>query len=465
MKDIYYILLLIFTCIIYLLCLFLIIKRKDYTCLSIRSPSLLLLNNFSGLMISVFIILDKFLKAHSEIKEKLFGLIFYFFQILMIISFLMRSHRIYKCCYIKSDERIDIQLFYNKRFVFQEKYYVKKLIIIFIISFLIVYFLCYLLFKDFFPFINVFFKKDDEKEKEIIIIWNLINFFEIFALIYYSYLLTINRAKQKILLEIYLVTIIWFVFYNVITACEIYDKKNIKTYKIILILIFLYFCLFLNGYFPIILSYCYHTSIPYHFNPKLMNNFYLFLTNEDCYKEFNDYLIEKKNHKEEYLLKIYSYIMKFKLMFFYEENIEIVRFEAEKIYKLFFEKNNVNNINNSNNNDIDNSNENIIDTGNNLISNNDDNNNAIFDNQIINNIKAKYNSIFFNNNIISNEENNNNNEIQDIFDDALKYCYEKLGEKFIEFRKTNSFQNLYEEFAYHSYIQCKMCNTGLINKF
>ena len=461
MKVFYYIVLLIFTFMIYFLCIYFIIKRKDYTCLSIRSPFLLILNNLSGFMIAFFIIFDKILKDHSEYKDKFFGLIFYLFQILMIISFLMRNHRIYICCYIKSDERVDIQLFYNKRHIFQENYYVKKLMIIFIISFFIVYILCYLLLKDFFPFINVFFKKNDEKKKEIIIIWSLINFFEIVALISYSYLLTINKVKQKILFEIYSITIIWFVFYNVITACEIYDKeKNIKKYKIILTLIFLFLCLFLNGFFPIILSFCYHTSIPYHFNPKLMNNFYLFLTNEDCYKAFNDYLIEKNNHKEEYLLKIYSYIMKFKLMIFYEENIEIVRLEAEKIYKLFFEKNNVNNINNNNNNNIDNSNENIIDTGNNLISNN---NNEIFDNQIINNIKAKYNSLIFNNNLINNEENDK--EIQEIFDDALKYCYEKLAEKFIEFRKTNSFQNLYEELAYNSYIQCKMSNTGLLNKF
>ena len=460
MKDFYYFILLALNCLIYFLCIYLIIKRKDYTCLSIRSPFLLLVNNFSGFMISFFIILDKILEDESmKYKEKSFGVFFYFFQILMILSFLMRSHRIYKCCYIKSDERIDVQLFYNKRYIFQENYYVKNLMFAFIICFIIVYFLCYLLLKDFFPFINVFFKKDDEKNKEIIIIWSLINFFEIFALISYSYLLTINNVKQKILLEIYLITIIWFIFYNVITACEIFDKeKNIKKYKFILTLIFLYFCLFFNGFFPIILSHCYHTSIPYHFNSKLMNNFYLFLSNEDCYKEFNDYLKEKKNYKEEKLLEIYSYIMKYKLMFFYEEDIQLVRFEAEKIYKRFFEKSNVNNINNNSN--VNNSNENIIDTGNNLISNN----NAIFDNEIINNIKNNYNEAFLNNNIISNEENNNEKQ-DEIFDDALKYCFENLGEKFIEFRKTNSFHQLYEELAYKSYIQCKMCNTGLINKF
>ena len=455
MKDIYYLILLLVDCILYFSCIFLIIKRKNYTCLSIRSPFLLVLNNSSGFMISVFIIVDKIL--NFDYKDKTFGVFFYFFQILMILSFIMRSHRIYKCCYIKSDERIDIQLFYNNRYIFQENYYVRNLVFIFVICFIVVYFLCYFLLKDFFPFINVFFKKDDDKNKEIIIIWSLINFFEIFALISYSYILTINKVKQKILLEIYSITIIWFIFYNVITMCEIYDKEtNIKKYKYILTLIFLYICLFLNGFFPIILSYCYHTSIPYHFNPKLMNNFYLFLTNEECYKEFNDYLKEKKYYNEEKLLEIYSYIIKFKLMIFNEENMELVRFEAEKIYRLFFGKNNV--INNDN---INNSNENIIDTGNNLISNN---NNSIFEEKIINNVKTKYNEVFLNNNIISNEENNNN-DMQETFDDALKICYEKLGEKFIEFRKTNSFHQLYEELAYKSYIQCKMCNTGLINKF
>ena len=458
MGDKYYYILLTFNFLIYFFCIYFILKRKDFTCLSIRSPFLLLLNNISGFMISLFIILDKIFENNKDF-EKFLGIFAYFFQILMILSFLMRSHRIYKCCNIKTDERIDIQLFYNQRYIFQENYYVRKLMFIFIICFVIFYIFCYFLLDEFFTNINILFGEFD-KNKEIVIIWNIINFLEIFALIFYSCLLTINKVKQKILLEIYLVTIAWFIFYNVITACAIYDKEIINKYKIIIISIFLYFCLFLNGFFPIILSFCYHTSIPYHFNPKLMNNFYLFLSNEDCYHEFNNYLIEKKNKNEENLLKIYSYIMKFKLMYFSEEIIEIVKDEAKKIYRLFFENININN--NINNNNIDNSSENFIDTGNNLISNN---NNIIFDNKIIDSIKTKYNKVFLNNNnIISNEENNNN-DIQDIFDDALKYCYEKLGEKFIEFRKTNSFQNLYEELAYNSYIQCKMSNTGLLNKF
>ena len=52
-----------------------------------------------------------------------------------------------------------------------------------------------------------------------------------------------------------------------------------------------------------------------------------------------------------------------------------------------------------------------------------------------------------------------------MFDDALQYCFTELGKLFNEFRKTDKFKELYEEFYITSYIQCKMCNVGLINKF
>ena len=459
METIYDIILLIFNILAYCICIFLILKRKSYTCLSIRSPFLLIINNFSGFVISVLIILYDLINKKNNSIENVFDFIYYIFQVNMIISFLMRSHRVFECCKIKSDERIDIQIFYNKRYIFQEKFYV-KMCLFFIVVFFIIYTLLFAFVKDKdYVITNIFYDKDNKK---ITIVWNFLNFLEIFALITYSYLLTINKVKQKLLIEIYLMTIAWFLYYNVITFLEIKDKENenqkYHNSQIILTLIFLYICLILNGFFPIILSFCYYTAIPYHFNPKLMNNFYLFLSNEKCYKEFNDYLIEKK-YKEEKLLKIYSYIMKFKLMFFSDENIEIIRNEATIIYSNFFE-NIINNINNNNIIKDENSNENLINTGNNLILNN---NNEMFDMNVINSVKSKYNEEFGKNNIISNEENNNS--LQDIFDDALKYCYEKLGEKFIEFRKTNQFQRLYEDLAYNSYIQCKMSNTGLINKF
>ena len=53
----------------------------------------------------------------------------------------------------------------------------------------------------------------------------------------------------------------------------------------------------------------------------------------------------------------------------------------------------------------------------------------------------------------------------EIFDEALKYSYMYLGKKFVQFKKTQDYQNLTDKLTLQSYIQCKMCNTGLINKF
>ena len=52
-----------------------------------------------------------------------------------------------------------------------------------------------------------------------------------------------------------------------------------------------------------------------------------------------------------------------------------------------------------------------------------------------------------------------------MYDEALQHCFNELGKHFNEFRKTDKFKELYEEFYLTSYIQSKMYNVGLINKF
>ena len=51
--------LLIFNCLVYGLCCLLIIKRKTFTYISIRSPTLLLITNFSNFLMSLTIIIYK----------------------------------------------------------------------------------------------------------------------------------------------------------------------------------------------------------------------------------------------------------------------------------------------------------------------------------------------------------------------------------------------------------------------
>ncbi len=59
----------------------------------------------------------------------------------------------------------------------------------------------------------------------------------------------------------------------------------------------------------------------------------------------------------------------------------------------------------------------------------------------------------------------NNSFNQEMFDEALKYCYSELEKLFYDYKNTDDFKGLYKEFFITSYIQCKMYNVGLINKF
>ena len=59
----------------------------------------------------------------------------------------------------------------------------------------------------------------------------------------------------------------------------------------------------------------------------------------------------------------------------------------------------------------------------------------------------------------------NNNFKEDMFDEGLKYAYNQLNIKFNEFIKKEEFKELQDDIEINSLVLCKMCNTGLINKF
>ena len=257
---------------LYLLCFYMIYKRRKYSCISIRSPTLLLCNNIGGFLMSTTFILFHLFEKNNEIITSGFLV----FQTLMMLSFFLRCQRIVSCCQINTDERFDKQMFYDKRYIFQEKYYIKIMLCgltVLIISLIIAD--CLLPQK---LTLNYFTPKDITVSKSTI--WLILNFIEQIVMVTYVYLMRINEVKQKIQFELLTFFICWFLFGNLYTLFDYLCVLN----KIVnpnpgvqfgLGLAFLYLCLFLNGYFPVILSYCYHTSISYHFSPQLMNNLYL----------------------------------------------------------------------------------------------------------------------------------------------------------------------------------------------
>ena len=421
--EIFWLILLFFNIGLYLGLSMIIMKKSSFTCISIRSPKLLVLNNIGNLFMSIIIILTNFFDDGNK-KRKIISFFYYLTNFLLMIPFCLRFHRITKCCEIKKDERADLQELYKKRYLYEENFYLKlTLIILGILSLIIIISDAILNFDNSFT-ANFIFKKEDDNDLYNVnsIIWLVINFIEHIILLTYAYKICVNQLKQKLRFEIVSYFIIWFLYTNIARILEREAITN-KDYDKIIIGVSLGVCyvfFLINTCLPLMISCSYKYSTGYHFTPKLMNNLYLFLSNETCYKEFSNYLNRLEGNGSNYL-KIYISIMNYKLGFKLNIDNEQGYREACNIRDLFF-----------NNNAI----------------------NQLFSKEIMDKIKNACEGL-----------DNNNHFTEGMYDEALQHCFYELGRHFNEFRKTDKFKELYEEFYLTSYIQCKMCNVGLINKF
>ena len=424
----------VFILLIYGLTCFMTIKRKTFTSISIRSPTISIITIIGNFLLSEMIILYKIYYNNA------FSPLYFFFRVMMVVSLILRYERILKCCKTyKNSEREDEKYFSRKRYLYQEKYYFKILILCLAIIAILILILFLAKGKNvgvFFRF-NLIYNFDDIIEgssKNIIYkmntsLWICWNFLEQIVLIFYIFRIFLQNLKEKIKLEILISTIILYIYSFICSICNLYfpegsTNKNSKLNLFLAIFtILIQFCLlFFHGIFPIILSYHYRTSISYHFSPKLMGNLYLFLANEECYNAFYNYLKKSNNINGLFYLKLYTYIMKYKLNFALNINDENeARNDLNEIYNLYFSEEN----NSSAHNFIDKS--------------------------IIDKIRKEYNEL-------------ENRIIPEIFDHALQYIFNELTKIFNTFQKQSEYSNLYHKIREYSYIHCKMCNMGLINQ-
>ena len=413
--DLIWIILLIFNILLYGACCFVIFRRKAFTCISIRSPTLLILNIIGNLLMTIIIILTKSLENNDK---KICSFFYYITNFLIFIPFCLRFRRIIKCCEIKVDERLELQELYSKKYKFEEKYHIKIMLIIFGILTVILILSNVLITRSEVITAKFLYVPDDLKlEDANPLIWCAINFLEIIILLRYTYDIFINQLKQKLRFEIVSSFCIWFIYSDIITVFNIISSVDNDIY-IYISLGVCYLFLIINAFLPIFISYSYRYSTSYSFTPKLTNNLYLFLSNETCYNQFKIYLIQKYQNLLG-LLKLYVGIMNYKLGFKLKINNDQGFIEAMDLRDEFFEENNIAHLP-----------ENIFEV-----------------------VKQECKSL------------DNNNFQESLFDEALKYCFTKLGQIFNEFKKTEEFKELYKNLFLTTYIQCKMCNVGLINKF
>ena len=405
----------IFNLIPFALCIFLIIKKKNQSSISIRSPILLISGNIAEYLLSVILIFSYY-NINEDLKNILYSF-FYFLQGIIIISFFMKCQRILFCYKVKSDDRDELNIFKKKQFYYSENYYF-SLMIIFLGIFLIL-FLVYSLISQ--NAITIPFLEDKGKLDDIdIYFWLIINFIEMIFLITFTYRFIINTVQFNLIFEILVFSILWFFYFNfvcflnnkILTKFDFMKDNN----KLITIsLIFLYIILFLTGYFPIIISCYQKTVINYFFQKDCLNNLYLFLCNEECYQTFYNYLSEKKP-EDLFYLELYSHIMLYRFHFTNEENELTQINEGHLIYNKYFS------------NDLN------------------------FDkfSEIIDEIKSNFDKGI--------------NINMETFDPALSLTYNKLGDDFILFKKSIFFDNLKDKIGIRANIYCKMISLGLIEK-
>ena len=412
--KIIWIIIIIFNFLVYGLCCFFIIKKKNFSAISIRSPTLLLCTIISNLVMTLTIIL------HEIIDVSFISIFYYIFRLMMVISIILRYERILSCYkYNKPNQyKKNIEKFAEKRYLLQEKYYVKIFIILFCAFFITILIIDLVGINSFRLFYDSYdFNKDTYKLQ--LYVWIILNFLEIGSIL--TYIIRIYDKQMKFFLkyELYIFLIFLFISSNFISFSNLY--RNFEDFEFTFVsLVILYLCLSLNGYIPIFLSFFSKDILSYEFVPKLMNNFYLFLTNKECYKEFYLFLL-KSGDNSIFHLKLYTHIMKYKLDFTLKISNEQLLREALDIYSKYFEQ---------------------------------EGESIYVDQESLLKIKNKCKNL--------NKDRAFNSSM---FDDGLKYVYNELYTKFNEFRKTNEFKYLSDRIYLDTLAQCKMCNTVLINKF
>ena len=428
-----YVKLFIINFIFYTISFLLIFSNQHYSAVNISSPLMITLTNICLFVMTSSLIslelVDHFnlLEEYKRSFNQIIPFLFIIGYCVIFISLILRMKRILQCLNLNKIVSMNIKnkskIFYSRRFALDERFYCKVITIIIMLIMLLVGFFYWknggyipvpFYFMKYFTNTKNEYNISNNLINKICVYWTIIYFIEGIILITYIYKLMIANLIKQIQIEFILQNIFYFITF---ISSRYYYKKNINdlnnnfnnTSLSFIIISFIY--VFLNTYLPIARAIVDKIKINYSFNPKLVTNLYLFLSDEICYYSFSDFL--KDSQIDSYFINLYTKIMKYKYKYSLEANFFNVTKEAKSLYKNYFDTDSENNY----------INEDIL--------------------KKIRNNCSKY---------ISKDDCT-----YEMFDDALVSVYEYLKKRFIEFRKSDEYKLLVNNLNMNSYIQYKMC--------
>ena len=131
----------IITFVVYVLTIFLILKRKRFTALSIRSPLLLITNNISGCLCAIITMIELTNNDNGHQLINFVSSLYWLFQFLFVLSVILRCQRISTCLKMNSSILQDEKDSGDKKKL-KEKYFFRILAfasLIFLVIFVILY--------------------------------------------------------------------------------------------------------------------------------------------------------------------------------------------------------------------------------------------------------------------------------------------------------------------------------------
>ena len=398
-------------------------KKRNYCFIKFYSFILLLIMLMSLFILNIIMIYsdkDHIIKMNYP---KFFIILYQISSTSFFLAFSLRIGKIIQSINLANDlinsNRKKASIFYSKRYSLMDNFYFKIFGFFFIIFniILIIKFYNNTEHYNFIPYLTEI-PGELTKEKISILKFNagilFIKSFIILTLLYHVLFLSNVKKFIKVILSLenllYLLYFQLIIFTNIFTNNQTFFPQIIfYLFEIIQIILLIIIPLYMNKSDTMLI-----TTV---LNPKLVSDFYLFVSDEICFYSFSNFL--NSNEIDKFLLQLYIEIMKFKFKYSLEAEYNNVVYEAKKIYNKYFGK--------------------------------DSKTYNYLNNDILNNVRKSCEMI---------DKGQCNYEM---FDSLLVNVYQILREKFYEFQKTEEYQILIQNINMNNYIQYKILHMPNIN--
>ena len=398
-------------------------KKRNYCFVKFNSFILLLIILMSLFILNIIMIYTDKDHIIKMSYPKFFIILYQISSTSFFLAFALRIGKIIQSINLANDlinsNRKKASIFYSKRYSLMDNFYFK------IFGFFFIIFNIILIIKfynntenyNFIPYLTEI-PGELTKEKISILKFNagilFIKSFIILTLLYHVLFLSNVKKFIKVILSLenllYLLYFQLIIFTNIFTNNQTFFPQIIfYLFEIIQIILLIIIPLYMNKSDTMLI-----TTV---LNPKLVSDFYLFVSDEICFYSFSNFL--NSNEIDKFLLQLYIEIMKFKFKYSLEAEYNNVVYEAKKIYNKYFGK--------------------------------DSKTYNYLNNDILNNVRKSCEMI---------DKGQCNYEM---FDSLLVNVYQILREKFYEFQKTEEYQILIQNINMNNYIQYKILHMPNIN--